>query len=152
MKKLSIEWFTPPPMASTRYARSHRPHPHRQIPKGKAFDRRPSRFMKKLSIECFTPPPAISTCLRYMIASQTKLMANSKKLKPATVLSVLGDTCLPSHLPATTPRKLVVTRAIAAPRNTIRGDFDSAAIINVVICVLSPSSAKNTVKNVVVAI
>jgi hypothetical protein len=123
------------------------------IRKGKAFDRRSSRFMKKLSVECFTlTPPAISTCLRYAIASQTKLMANSKKLKPATVLSVLGDTCLPSHLPATTPRKLVVTRAIAAPRNTISGDFDSAAIINVVICVLSPSSAKNTVKNVVVAI
>lgn len=90
--------------------------------------------------------------IRHAIASQTKLTANNKKLKPAIVLSMLGETRLASHLPAATPRKLVVTRAIAAPRNTIRGDFDSAAIIKVVICVLSPISAKNTVKNVVVAI
>jgi hypothetical protein len=88
----------------------------------------------------------------HAIASQTKPTANNKKLNPAIVLSILGETRLASHLPAATPRKLVVTNAIAAPINTIRGDFDSAVIIKVVICVLSPISAKNTVKNVVVAI
>ncbi len=48
------------------------------------------------------------------------------------VLSKLGDTFLDNHLPATTPRKLVVTSANAAPRNTIAGDRDEAAIVKVV--------------------
>lgn len=68
------------------------------------------------------------------------------------VCSKLGDTLLDSHLPAITPRRLVVTNAIAAPRNTIRGDRDEAAIVKVVNCVLSPISAINTVRNVVIKI
>ena len=52
--------------------------------------------------------------------------------------------------PAITPNKLANTRALADPKKTARGLLLVPLIATVAICVLSPSSARNTVVKVVI--
>ena len=50
--------------------------------------------------------------------------------------------------PAKAPNKLANTRAVEEPKNTANGLLDTPLIVNVANCVLSPSSARNIVRNV----
>ena len=50
--------------------------------------------------------------------------------------------------PVKAPSKLAKTRAEEDPKNTANGLFEVPLIVKVASCVLSPSSAMNTVRNV----
>ena len=50
--------------------------------------------------------------------------------------------------PVKAPIKLANTRAHEEPKKTAKGLFDVPLIVNVANCVLSPNSAKKTVRNV----
>ena len=66
-------------------------------------------------------------------------------MAPAAVSRVAGETRRASHCPSSTPIRLVVIRALPAPRKTIQGAWDWALINSVVTWVLSPSSARKMV-------
>ncbi len=67
---------------------------------------------------------------------------------PAAVSRVVGETRRASHCPSSTPIRLVLIKAVPAPRKTIQGAWDWALMSSVVTWVLSPSSAKKMVMNV----
>lgn len=67
---------------------------------------------------------------------------------PAAVSRVVGETRRASHCPSSTPMRLVLIKAVPAPKKTIQGAWDWALISSVVTWVLSPSSAKKIVINV----
>ena len=76
----------------------------------------------------------------------------NNKVKPAARSKVWGWIWRANHWPSKTPNKLVVIKALPAPKNTTQGLWDSAVINKVVIWVLSPISARKMVKNVEVKI
>ncbi len=75
-------------------------------------------------------------------------MPKTKKIIPAVSFVALMGITLPTVLPTMTAMRDVKTRAEAAPINTEICDFVSHAKAKVAICVLSPSSARNTTKKV----
>ena len=62
--------------------------------------------------------------------------------------NITSGTKLDIDPPANAPTKLANTRADEDPKNTAKGLLDVPLIVNVANCVLSPSSAINTVMNV----
>ena len=71
-----------------------------------------------------------------------------KKVTEAIVFNIISGTKLEIDPPANAPIKLANIRAADEPKNTAKGFWDVPLIVNVANCVLSPSSAINTVMNV----
>ena len=71
-----------------------------------------------------------------------------KKVMEAIDLRTTSGKKLEIEPPVKAPSKLAKTSAIEDPRKTANGLFDVPLIVKVVIWVLSPNSAKKTVRNV----
>ncbi len=76
------------------------------------------------------------------------LIPSIKKVIDAIDFKIISGKKLDIDPPANAPTKLANTRAVEDPKNTAKGLLDVPLIVNVANCVLSPSSAINTVMNV----
>ena len=73
---------------------------------------------------------------------------SKKNVNEATDFKYISGINFAIDPPAKAPTRLANTKAIDDPRKTAKGLFDVPLKVNVANCVLSPSSAMNTVKNV----
>jgi len=71
-----------------------------------------------------------------------------KKVMEAINLRTTSGKKLDMEPPVKAPRKLAKTSAVEEPKKTANGFFEVPLIVKVANCVLSPSSAMKTVRNV----
>ena len=63
--------------------------------------------------------------------SQSRVVEINKSVAAAPISNTAGENRVASQRPKSTPNKLVVINAAAAPAKTIQGAWDSALISNV---------------------